>query len=86
MLDEIRQHFTDYQQIIKFCAVLVKQCIGSVSKHPSTFIITNQYAEILIELDNTCSLLIISVISDLMVKRRPFPCETRMLAVSNDYC
>lgn len=71
-------------------ALLVKQCIGSVNKHPSIFNhvslngvtgVSNQYVKILIELVNTCCFLI-SVISDLMVKHGLFPCETRTLAES----
>lgn len=69
-------------------ALLVKQCIVSVNKHPSIFKqvflngvtgVSDQYVEILIELVNTCCFLI-SVIY------RLFPCENRILSVSNDYC
>lgn len=64
--------------------MLVKQCVGSVNNNVSLNRVTrvsNQYFEILIELVNTCCFLI-SVIYDLTVNHRPFPCETRMLAES----
>lgn len=68
-------------------ALLVKQCIG-YNKHPSIFKqvflngvteVSDQYVEILIKLVSTCCFRI-------GVIYRLFPCENRILSVSNDYC